>query len=123
MTRGQAREGPRTGCDAWLADRIGGLSDPAGRDPAAPAPAALEPAQAGALPARLHHLVARFRAVLGTAIPPPKPAPKPAEPRFVPTLSLRFAVADLPPADAGLPRSWSWLPRLVPIESNGRPGA
>ncbi len=100
---------------AWLADRIGGLRDPAGRDPAG-----LAPAHAGALLARLRHLAARFRAVASTPIPPPKPAPKPPEPRFVPTHSLRFALADPPPERTGLPRSWRWLLRLLPQAAAGR---
>ena len=121
---------------AWLADRIGGLRDPAGRDqagahpaghdqagrdPAGAHPAGLEPAHAGALLARLHQLVARFRAIIGSPIPPPKPAPKPVEPRFVPTHSSRFVTAeDIPPERTGLPRSWRWLPRLLPQVAAGR---
>ncbi len=115
---------------AWLADRIGGLRDPAGRDPAGrdqagrdqagAHQAGLEPAHAGALLARLRHLAARFRAVAGTPIPPPKPAPKPPESKFVPTHDLRFAPADPPPERTGLPRSWRWLLRLVPQAAAGR---
>ncbi len=114
-----------TGLIAWLADRIGGLRDPAGRDQAGDDQAGahragLAPAHAGALLARLRHLAARFRAVAGTPIPPPKPAPKPAEPRFVPTHNLRFAPADPPPERTGLPRSWRWLLRLLPQAAAGR---
>ncbi len=105
---------------AWLADRIGGLRDPAGRDQAEAHQAGLAPAHAGALLARLRYLAARFRAVAGTPIPPPKPAPKPAEPRFVPTHSLRFALADPPPERTGLPRTWRWLLRLLPQAAAGR---
>ncbi len=111
---------------AWLADRIGGLRDPAERDQAGAHragrdQAGLEPAYAGALLARLRHLAARFRAVTSTPIPPPKPAPKPVEPRFVPTHSLRFAPADPPPErTGGLPRSWRWLLRLAPQAAAGR---
>ncbi len=115
---------------AWLADRIGGLCDPAGRDPigrdqagahrAGAHQAGLAPAHAGALLARLRHLAARFRAVASTPIPPPKPAPQPPEPRFVPTHSLRFALADPPPERPGLPRSWRWLLRLLPQAAAGR---
>ena len=114
-----------TGLIAWLADRIGGLRDPAGRDQAGDDQAGahragLAPAHAGALLARLRHLAARFRAVASTPIPPPKPAPKPAEPRFVPTHSLRFAPADPPPERTGLPRAWRWLLRLLPQAAAGR---
>ncbi len=110
---------------AWLADRIGGFCDPAGRDPAGDDQAeahqaGLAPARAGALLARLRHLIARFRAVASTPIPPPKPAPKPAEPKFVPTHSLRFAPADPPPERPGLPRTWRWLLRLLPQAAAGR---
>ncbi|MGH3125220.1 MAG: hypothetical protein ACRDND_29915, partial [Streptosporangiaceae bacterium] len=102
--------------------------------------AGLEPAHAGALLARLRHLAARFRAVAGTPIPPPRPAarpsPKPAEPRFVSTHSFRFMPADPPPERSGLPpgsppglspglspglpRAWCWLLRLVPQAAAGR---
>ena len=108
-----------TGLIAWLADRIAGLGDPAGGGQAG-----LEPAQAGALLARLRHLAARFRAVAATPVPPPKPAagppPGPAEPKFVPTHSYRDLSADPPPERTGLPRSWRWLPRLVPQAAAGR---
>ena len=118
-----------TGLIAWLADRIAGLGDPAGgeqagRDQAGGDPAGLEPAQAGALLARLRHLAARFRAVAAAPIPPPKPAagplPGPAEPRFVPTHNYRDLSADPPPERTGLPRSWRWLPRLVPQAAAAR---
>jgi len=114
----------------WLADRIAGFGDQAGRDQAGGdhagggqagrGHAGLKPTHAGALLARLRHLAAQFRAVAGTPIPPPKPAPKPAEPRFVPTHSLRFALADPPPERTGLPRSWRWLLRLLPQAAAGR---
>ena len=100
---------------AWLADRIAGLGDQAGR-----AHAGLGPARAGALLARLRDLAARFRAVAGTPVPPPRPAPGPAEPRFVPTHSFHDPLADPPPERTGLPRSWRWLLRLVPQAAAGR---
>ncbi len=95
---------------AWLADRIAGLGDHAG----------LDRTQGGALLARLHDLVARFRAVAGTPVPPPKRAPKPVEPRFVPTDTYYDPLADPPPERTGLPRSWRWLLRLVPQAAAGR---
>ena len=70
--------------------------------------------------ARLHDLVARFRAVAGTPVPPLKRAPKPVEPRFVPTDSYYDPLADPPPERTGLPRSWRWLLRLVPQAAAGR---
>ena len=105
---------------AWLADRIAGLGGSAGRDHAGGGHAGLEPAQAGALLARLRHLAARFRAVAATPIPPPKPAPKPAAPKFVPTHRFRDLSADPPPERSGLPRSWLWLLRLVPQAAAAR---
>ena len=113
-----------SGLIAWLADRIAGLGEQAGRDPAGADHAGLEPTQAGALLARLRHLAARFRAVAATPVPPPEPAaglpPGPAEPRFVPTHSSRDLSADPPPERTGLPRSWRWLPRLVPQAAAAR---
>ena len=114
-----------TGLITWLADRIAGLRDPAGPDPAVGDQAGahwpgLEPRLADALLARLRHLAARFRAVAGTPIPAPKPEPKPAEPRFVPTHNLRIMSVDPPPERTGLPRAWRWLPRLVPQAAAGR---
>ena len=123
-----------TGFFARLADRIAGFGDPAGRDPAGRDRAGceqvggepvgrdqagrdqpgLEPAQAGALLARLRHLLARFCAVAATPIPPPKPEPKPTEPRFVPTHRIRDPLLDPPPEPIRLPRSWRWLSRQVP---------
>ena len=100
---------------AWLADRIAGVGDPAGGEHAG-----LEPAQADTLLARLRHLAARFRAVAGTPVPPPKPAPKPVEPRFVPTHRSREASVDSLLERPGLPRSWRWLLRLVPQAAAGR---
>ena len=100
---------------AWLADRIAGLPDQMGGDRAG-----LEPSRAGALLARLRHLAARFRAVAATPIPPPRPAPKPAEPSFVPTHSFRVVAADPPPERRALPRAWRWLLRLVPQLAAGR---
>ena len=103
---------------ARLADRVTGFGDPAGRDQLGSDQTGLEPTHAGALLARVRHLAARFRAVAATPIPPPRPAPKPAEPRFVPTYSLRDLVTDQPPEPTPEPirppRSWGWLPRLVP---------
>ena len=104
-----------SGLIAWLADRIAGVGDPAGGDHAG-----LEPAQAGALLARLRRLAARFRAVAGTPVPPPKPDPGPAEPRFVPTFRFRDVSADTLLEPPGLPRSWRWLLRLVPQAEAGR---
>ena len=104
-----------SGLIAWLADRIAGLGDQAGGDHAG-----LEPAQAGALLARLRHLAARFRAVAGTPVPPPRPAPKPAEPRFVPTFRFRDVSVDSLLERPGLPRAWRWLLRLVPQAAAGR---
>ena len=75
---------------------------------------------AGALLARLRDLVARFRAVAGTPVPPPRRAPKPVEPRFVPTDTYYDPLADPPPERTGLPRSWRWLLRLVPQAAAGR---
>ena len=125
-----------TGLVTWLADRIAGLRDQAGRDQvgrdqvgcnqAGADQAAgvhcpgLEPRLADALLARLRHLAARFRAVAGTPIPPPKPEPRPAEPRFVPTHNLRIMSADPPAERTGLPGAWRWLPRLVPQLAAGR---
>ncbi len=113
-----------TGLIAWLADRIAGSGGSAGRDHTEGDHAGLEPAQAGALLARLRHLAARFRAVAATPIPPPRPAPGPrsgpAEPRFVPTHSVRDLSADPPPERTGLPRSWRWLARLVPQAAAAR---
>jgi len=103
-----------TGFIARLADRIAGFGDPAGRDHAGRDPAGLEPAHAGALLARLRHLAARFRIVAATPIPPRRREPKPPEPRFIPTHSFRDLSADPPPEPIRLPRSWCWLPRLVP---------
>ncbi|OYV64287.1 MAG: hypothetical protein B7X09_05970 [Acidiphilium sp. 21-66-27] len=116
-----------TGFIARVADRIAGFGDQAGRDPAGRDQlgcdqTGLEPAHAGALLARLRHLVARFRAVAVTPIPPPKPEPKPAEPKFVPTHSFRDVSVDPQaeptpeptPEPIRLPRSWRWLSRLVP---------
>jgi hypothetical protein len=114
---------------AWLADRIAGFGDHAGgdqarRDHAGADQAGLEPKRADTLLARLRHLAARFRAVAGTPIPPPKPASGPpsgpAEPRFVPTHSFRFVPVDPPPERTGLPRAWRWLLRLVPQAAAGR---
>lgn len=113
---------------AWLADRIAGLVDQAGGDRAGGGQAGLEPRHADTLLARLRHLAARFRAVAGTPIPPPRPAagpsPGPAEPRFVPTHTVRLAPADPPPERSGLPpglpRAWCWLLRLVPQAAAGR---
>jgi len=109
---------------ARLAGRIAGFGDRAGHDPVGGDQAecdplgddqpGLEPAHAGALLARLRHLLARFRAVAATPIPPPRPAPKPAEPKFVPTHSFRVLPADPPPEPIRLPRSWRWLSRQVP---------
>ena len=93
-----------TGFIVRLADRIAGVGDRAG----------LDPTRADALLARLRHLAARFRAVAAAPIPPPRPAPKPPEPRFIPTHSFRDLSADPPPEPIRLPRSWCWLPRLVP---------
>ena len=104
-----------TGLIAWLADRIAGLSDHTGGDRAG-----LEPSRVGALLARLRHLAARFRAVAGTPIPPPRPAPKPAEPSFVPTHSFRVVAADPPPERHAPPRAWRWLLRRVPQLAAGR---
>jgi len=118
-----------TGFIARLADRIAGFGAAASRDQVACDQAGgdrlacdrlecdragLHPAHAGALLARLRHLAARFRAVAATPIPPPRPAPKPAEPKFVPTHSFRVMPADPPPEPIRLPRSWRWLSRLVP---------
>ena len=113
-----------SGFIARLADRIPGFGDRAGRDhpardqarrePTTGDPADLEPAHAGALLARLRHLAARFRAVAATPIPPPKPARPPAEPRFVATFTPTDPAGDSPPAPNRLPRSWGWLPRLLP---------
>jgi len=110
---------------AWLADRIAGFGDPAGgaragRDHAGSHRAGLEPAHADTLLARLRHLLARFRAVAGTKVPRPRPAPKAGEPRFVPTHRFRFLSADPLPERTGLPRSWRWLLRLVPQVAAGR---
>jgi len=103
---------------ARLAERIAGFGDQPGRDPLACDQHGLEPAHAGALLARLRHLAARFRAVAATPIPPPRPEPKPAEPRFVPTHSFRVMPADPPPEPTPEPvrppRSWRWLSRQVP---------
>ncbi len=125
-----------TGLVTWLADRIAGLRDQAGRDQVGRDQAGrdqagrdqaagvhcpgLEPRLADALLARLRHLAARFRAVAGTPIPPPKPEPRPAEPRFVPTHNLRIMSADPPAERTGLPGAWRWLPRLVPQLAAGR---
>ena len=102
---------------AWLAARIAGL--PAGGDRAG-----LEPSHAGALLARLRHLAARFRAVAGTPVPPPRPAagppPGPPEPSFVPTHRFRDLSADPPPERRALPHAWRWLLRLVPQLAAGR---
>ena len=108
-----------TGFIARLADRIAGFGGQASRDQAACDQAAcdqtgLDPTHAGALLARLRHLAARFRIVAATPIPPPKPEPRPPEPKFVPTHSFRVLSADPPPEPIRLPRSWCWLPRLVP---------
>jgi len=108
-----------TGFIARLADRITGLGGPAGRDQPGrdqlgDDQTALHPVHAGALLARLRHLAARFRAVAATPIPPPRPAPKPAEPKFVPTHSFRVLPPDPPPEPIRLPRSWRWLSRLAP---------
>jgi len=109
---------------ARLADRIAGFGDQAGRDQAGrdhagrdqlgDDHAGLHPAHANALLARLRHLAARFRAVAATPIPPPRAAPKPTEPKFVPTHSFRILPPDPPPEPIRLPRSWRWLSRLVP---------
>ena len=104
-----------TGLIAWLADRIAALPDQTGGDRAG-----LEPSRAGVLLARLRHLAARFRAVAATPIPPPRPAAKPAEPRFVPTHSFRVVSAEPPPERQALPRTWRWLLRLVPQLAAGR---
>ena len=113
-----------SGLIAWLADRIAGLGEQAGRDPAGADDAGMEPTQAGALLARLRHLAARFRAVAATPIPPPRPAPGPrsgpAEPLFVPTHSVRDLSADPPPERTGLPRASPWLARLVPQAAAAR---
>ena len=108
-----------TGLITWLADRIAGLRDPAGPDPAVGDQAGahwpgLEPRLADALLARLRHLAARFRAVAAAPIPPPKPARPPAEPRFVATYTTIDRSGDSPPAPNRLPRSWGWLARLLP---------
>ena len=103
-----------TGFIARLADRIAGFGAPVGRDQVACAPAGLEAAHAGALLARFRHLAARFRAVAATPIPPPRPEPKPAEPRFVPTHRFRELSSDSPPEPIRRPRSWRWLTQLVP---------
>jgi len=108
-----------TGFIARLADRIAGFGDQTSRDRVACDTfacdrAGLDPGHAGALLARLRHLAARFRAVAATPIPPPRPAPKPPEPKFVPTHSFRVMPADPLPEPIRLPRSWRWLPRLVP---------
>jgi len=103
-----------SGFIARLADRIAGFGDQAGRDPLACDRAGLDPAHAGALLARLRQLAARFRAVAASPIPPPRPEPKPAEPRFVATYTPTDTTADSPPEPIRLPRSWRWLPRLVP---------
>jgi len=117
-----------TGFFARLADRIAGFGDQAGGDLAGRDHAGcdqperdqpgLDPARAGALLARLRHLLARFRAVAATPIPPPRPELKPAEPRFVPTHRFRDLSADPlsdpTPEPIRLPRARCWLSRLVP---------
>jgi len=108
-----------TGFIARLADRIAGFGDRAGHDPVGRDQVAcdqpgLASAHAGVLLARLRHLAARFRAVAATPIPPPRPEPRPTEPKFVPTHSFRDLSPDSPPEPIRLPRSWRWLSRLVP---------
>ncbi len=82
--------------------------------------AALDATQAGALLARLRRLAARFRAVAGTPVPPPKPAPELAEPRFIPTHRFRDVSADPVPDPPRLPHPWRWLLRLLPQAAAGR---
>ena len=118
------------GLIAWLTDRLAGTGKPAGGSHVGNAPAADDPAPLDAtgvntILARLGRILARFRAVAATPIPPPKPAEKPPEPRFIPTHILTYHPIEPepeppPPAHIEPPSTYRWLLRVAPHLIPGR---
>ena len=118
----------------WLVERVAGLGDPKaggqaggqarddtsanqfGLDRTAPPHPVLGPSRAGVLLTRLRDVLARFRAIAATPIPPAKPPAKPLGPKFVPTSVLYTVVLvdELPEPPPRLPSSWRWLTGLLP---------
>ena len=113
------------GLIAWLTDRLAGTGKPAGGSRAAGDPAPLDATGVNTILARLGRILARFRAVAATPIPPPKPAEKPPEPRFIPTHILTYHPIEPepeppPPAHIEPPSTYRWLLRVAPHLIPGR---